>query len=240
MQENQPLTQPITPEEPKDLSPIVIILSLTTALFFILTVFFGIFSFTRKTVACPVCESSESKEEIIDDISSSLGFYPENITNPAKDSEYRVSVHRAGPDGHSAFGAFIGNDNESIEIYTYWQYVSEVYGLQTDRTDRETLLLSGLNTKVSDIIIAESGQTASGDVLLMLFQDGTIGYMPIKKALENHDIRSYGRLGGLENVAKFYSAVIVREDESSYSTTLAQLIDGSIIDLHDLLQSVVK
>lgn len=249
MQDNQPeqFTKPITPpvtstpdkSEAEGPTPTTIILSLTTSLFFILTIFFGIQTFTRKTPECPTCAKNESREEIIEGISASLGFYQDKITNAVKDAEYRVSVHRANPEGNSAFGAFISNDNESIEAYVYWEYVSSVYGLEVERTDRETFLISGFNAKIADLIIAEIGQDASGDILLILFQDGSIGYMPVKKALENRDLRSYGKVGGLDDVSKFYNAVVVGEDIDGYSTTLAQRIDGSIVDLQDLLKAVL-
>lgn len=167
-----------------------------------------------------------------------LGFFPKKIKNPASGVTYRLGVHRNNSDGNGVFGAYINTENTGVELYIYWEFVGAYYGVETNRADRQLAHIS-FEQPVADIALGESGQSVGGDVLLFLLQDGTVEYMPIVKALKNGQFESYGKMGGLTDIVKFYrtDAIDGNGDFSGYITTLAQKADGQIIDLQGFMRS---
>lgn len=88
--------------------------------------------------------------------------------------------------------------------------------------------------KISDIYLGGFGQSVTGDTLLILMNDGTVEYIPLKKAFakDAYHLNSYGKLPNVEGVVKFYTANV-----TGGVTTLAQKADGSFYDLSTILQS---
>ncbi|MBR2588770.1 hypothetical protein IKE84_00250 [Candidatus Saccharibacteria bacterium] len=170
-----------------------------------------------------------------------FGFYPKKITNPTSDVIYRLGVHRSTADGNGVFGAYINTSNSAVDLYIYWSYIANYYGVTTENAERELATIT-FDQPVADIVIGETGQSVGGDVLLFLLADGTVEYMPVVKALQNRDFRSYGQLAGVSDVVKFYHVDAVSDtgDWSGYVTTLAQREDGSIIDLQSFMLAVLN
>ncbi len=197
---------------------------------------------SSKTTATNYTETTTSTT-VIDDAQTAkvLGFYPNKITNPTEDVIYRLGSHRNNSDGKAVIGAYINTENTAAEIYVYWEYVSNYYGVATDRKDRELFTIE-FNKKVADITIAESGQSRKGDTILIMLSDGTIQYIPIVKSLEEGAFQASSQLAGITDVVKFYHTDAVSDtgDFSGYSTTLAQRADGSIIDLQSFLISATN
>ena len=170
-----------------------------------------------------------------------FGFYPSKITNPTSEVIYRLGVHRSTADGNGVFGAYINTSNTAVDLYIYWQYIANYYGVTTDKTERALATIS-FSQPVVDIVIGETGQSVGGDVLLFLLADGTVEYMPVVKALESQNFKSYGQLAGVKDVVKFYHVDAVSDtgDWSGYVTTLAQRDDGSIVDLQSFMLAALN
>lgn len=94
------------------------------------------------------------------------------------------------------------------------------------------------NQKVNDIFIGGFGQDASGNTILFLMEDGTVQYIPLKKAfLTDHDhLKSYGTIEGVANIIKFYN-VSASFGQTGGVTILAQKKDGTFYDLSTILQN---
>ena len=91
--------------------------------------------------------------------------------------------------------------------------------------------------KVVDIFFGGIDQDASGDTILFLMEDGTVEYLPLKKAYatNNESLNSYGSLSGISNIVKFYSAN-ANSQKGSGITILAQDNEGNLYDLSTTLR----
>lgn len=91
--------------------------------------------------------------------------------------------------------------------------------------------------KVVDIFFGGIGQDASGDTILFLMEDGTVQYLPLKKAYstDHENLKSYGTLSGISNIVKFYSADALAQMGGGV-TILAQDRNGNLYDLSSVLQ----
>lgn len=90
--------------------------------------------------------------------------------------------------------------------------------------------------EVSDFMIGGFGQSAVNDTMLFLMQDGTIEYIPIRKAYSSNapeNVKSYGAISGIGAVIKLYQV-----SAGSYVTVLAQKADGSFYDLNESLSTI--
>ena len=191
---------------------------------------------TPETAATRASETTTDSTEIT---AKTLGFFPKKIKNPADGVTYRLGVHRTNSNGNGVFGAYINTENSGVELYIYWEFVGVYYGIDTGGKTNRQLAHVAFDQPIADITLGESGQTVGGDVLLFLMQDGSVEYMPIVKALQENRFESYGKMGGLSDIVKFYrtDAIDGNGDFSGYITTLAQKTSGEIIDLQGFLRS---
>lgn len=88
--------------------------------------------------------------------------------------------------------------------------------------------------EIADMFIGGFGQDSSNDTLLLLMKDGSIQYIPIRKAFQNDrmSLKSYGKLSDVSDVIKFYSANV-----TDGVTTIAQKADGTFYDLSVVLKN---
>ncbi len=170
-----------------------------------------------------------------------LGFYPSKIVNPDSDIIYRLGKHRTNAEGKSVIGAYINTENSAIEVYVYWEYVKDFYGVDSGKNERE-LFTVPFDKKIADIAFAESGQSTGGDVIIVLLSDGTVHYIPVLMSLQTRSFQTSGQLNGVAEVVKFYKSDAVSDtgDLLGYTTTLAQRADGTIIDLQSFLISATS
>lgn len=91
--------------------------------------------------------------------------------------------------------------------------------------------------EVSEFMIGGFGQDVVNDTMLFLMEDGTIEYIPIKKAYSTtspEDVKSsYGTIPEVKDVIKLYQV-----SAGQYQTVLAQQADGSFYDLNESLTSI--
>lgn len=92
--------------------------------------------------------------------------------------------------------------------------------------------------KVVDVFFGGLGQSSVGDTILFLMEDGTVQYIPVKKAMsvDHENLKTFGILEGVSDVVKFYQANSVMEMGSGI-TILAQRSDGTIYDLSSILNA---
>lgn len=109
--------------------------------------------------------------------------------------------------------------------------VVEAYSLNW--TSTETNLNSSIikfDKKIIDVFFGGMGQSASGDTLFILLEDGTVEYIPIVHMF-NHvqgTPVSYGKINGVTDVTKF---VLSTNSAGTSVTTLALKSDGTFYDL---------
>ncbi|MBQ3325826.1 hypothetical protein IJG79_01600 [Candidatus Saccharibacteria bacterium] len=167
-----------------------------------------------------------------------LGFYPQKIANSSDGYNYRLEASKVNAGGNKVIDAYISNDNNSISIDVYWNYVKDYYGIVTSKTERETFTLE-YDTPVSDITIAESSKSPSGDAIIVLLSNGTIQYIPILMSLQSKTFQTSGQLNGVANVVKFYHVLVTSKgtNDTGFTTIIAQKNDGTLFDLQYLLKS---
>lgn len=87
--------------------------------------------------------------------------------------------------------------------------------------------------EIDDIFIGGFGQSVVGDTALFLMHDGSVEYIPLKKALatDPYNLKSYGKVPEVSSIVKFYTA-----NTTGGVTTLAQKADGTFYDLGIILQ----
>ena len=88
------------------------------------------------------------------------------------------------------------------------------------------------NQKVVDIYFSGFGQSSYGDTILFLMEDGTVQYLPLRKAYatDHENLKSYGTLSGVSNIVKFYTV-----NKTGGISLLAQDKDGKLYDLAIIL-----
>ena len=93
-------------------------------------------------------------------------------------------------------------------------------------------------------ILADHASNSIGEsgVFLFLMEDGTVEYLPITKALRAKDVKSYGKINGLENIVRFYSSGKDPKNDQfggNYAL-LAQDKDGKLYDISKLIDNVIQ
>lgn len=108
----------------------------------------------------------------------------------------------------------------------------------TDSYSYNSVTINNFTKDIEDIYLGGYGQDASNDTLFFLMEDGTVEYVPIRRALSinNEAISSYGALPSVSGVVKFYN-VQARQASSGYATVLAQKANGTYYDLSQVLEA---
>lgn len=83
--------------------------------------------------------------------------------------------------------------------------------------------------RVVSVDVGLIGQDAAGATLLYLMDDGTVEYTPLHYALKNNQFKSFGTLGQVSDVIKFYHI-----DFDGFHT-YAQRASGELVDLTSLV-----
>ncbi len=91
---------------------------------------------------------------------------------------------------------------------------------------------------IEDIVYVEFGQDATYGTILYLLNDGTVEYTPLLKAAKENNFKSYGKLGNLKDIVKFYKTMSEsKSGVGAANTCLAQSKDGSLYDLSSIIES---
>lgn len=116
------------------------------------------------------------------------------------------------------------------------------YGIDNiDVTAGTRLKISNFNNKkVVDVYIYGMGQAIGQEIIYFLMEDGTVEYMPIRKALANNDIRSYGKINVLSNIIEIVEGSANSVNGPGYYTPFAITKDGSCYELSPLVSSLLN
>lgn len=174
-------------------------------------------------------------EDITTPDSYDFNFNPSKIVNTSADN-YTLTVPS------HALGTNVSLDSSQMKVTVSFNYylVNTNYNLGwVTSLDSTTYEMRDINftKKVVDIFFGGIGQDASGDTILFLMEDGTVEYLPLKKAYatNNESLNSYGSLPGISNIVKFYSAN-ANSQMGSGITILAQDNEGNLYDLSTTLR----
>lgn len=124
-----------------------------------------------------------------------------------------------------------------VSMSVNWGEVKDIFGIKhTGREDTGTFEIKDIDaSRIVDLKIGSFGHLAENATVLFLMDDGTVEYIPLKTALRNGDIRSYGKLDGVDGVVRLSS--VVTGGCTGYATVIAQKANG---DFYDLVKIVEK
>lgn len=131
----------------------------------------------------------------------------------------------------------LNKENNIVELTVYWDNIKEGWGIEPQQ--QSNYIINNFNGQVVDVYSGLIGQDATGEVAVFLLEDGSVEYIPLYNALKTQNIKSYGKINGVEDVVKFYSAVASPKDSpvGSYTTILAQKKDGTFYNLGEKLRN---
>ena len=149
-----------------------------------------------------------------------------------KNVNYTLAVYANGVHG---INLILDRSRKNL-TFSYNNYaINKVYSLGWVTSSEEITMENQTITfdqEIADMFIGGFGQDASKDTVLLLMKDGSIEYIPIRKAFINDrmNIKSYGKLAGVSDIIKFYSVNV-----NGGVSTIAQKADGSFYDLDSIL-----
>lgn len=118
-------------------------------------------------------------------------------------------------------------DTKSQLVFTKYSYTSEKYDE----------FVINFTRNVVDTHMSTFDLDVDYNTIFILLDDGSVEYILIEDAIKNNNIKSYGRVEGLEYVAKFYEGTTCEIDSPScIKTAFAQTMDGKIYDLYDYIR----
>ncbi len=179
-------------------------------------------------------KEEENKDQPIDKITNkNIGLDPNKCIN-SNNYNYTLTDYSL-----SGVNFKLDQTNNTVTLYVNWDSIVQ-WGISFAGIRGNEYNINNFSGKVVDMYVNGIGQDATGSVALFLLEDGTIEYIPLYKALQNNDIRSYGKVNGVENIIKFYSVSATGKNENSvggFQTILAQKEDGTFYDLHENLSN---
>lgn len=245
------------PEEKKPLNKANIVMACIMLLMLAAAITFAVLWLTKKTPTESTANNSQSnvvedcKTDVItkdcppctqlDAQPNFMYFSQEKIMNGENGQVYGAyfSDRIAGPDGQDALRVTVSASGSSrATIMADWQTLNDVYvkgqaSLSSDSHSYETYELD-FSQNIADVFIAGAGQMLGSEKILFLMADGTVEYIPVKEAVAAKEIKSYGKLDGLNNIVKFYRGTVVQADSQAGggSMSYAQDLSGNIYLLY--------
>ena len=70
-------------------------------------------------------------------------------------------------------------------------------------------------------------------------EDGTVQYMPLKKAIQNSDFKSYGNIEGISNIVEIVDGSSNIVNGPGYLTPFAITNDGSCYELYPIVDKLL-
>ena len=161
---------------------------------------------------------------------NNLEFNIDKCQNCESDMNYYISQY-----GDFA-SISLDKDKKSVSLFLNYNELSE-FDPKINKNNNAQQEIT-FDQTVEDIVYAGFGQDATYETILYLLNDGTVEYTPLLKAAEDNNIKSYGKLGNLKDIVKFYKVTASPDsDFGSGQSYLAQSKDGSLYDLYPIIQS---
>lgn len=152
-----------------------------------------------------------------------LGFNENFVVADDLDHEYNIMLGTYSGVNDAYYDIQYGNSKSEIAFvkYSYEEEDSAYYLIPFDRN-------------VVDIHMSSFDMNAELNTIFFLLDDGTVEYILIEDAIERNDFRSFGKLEGLTNIAKFYEGTSCEtESPVCTKTAFAQSTNGKIYDLYN-------
>ena len=131
----------------------------------------------------------------------------------------------------------IDTSNTKMRLRFHWDSVKEeFFELNSTNTGYDNVDIN-LTKRVSDVEIALIENGAGSEVIIFLMEDGTVEYIPLRKAFLTNNINFFGILPGVDNIVKIYTAVATTKSVGSHDTILAQKSDGTFYDLAPIIKN---
>ena len=114
---------------------------------------------------------------------------------------------------------------------THW------FNQEINKSGSEQIEVTGIDAEhVVDVVIGEFGQVPIDATILMLMDNGTVEYIPVRKAL-NEGFHSFGKIKGVEDVVRLR---VVEESDSCTGgrDTIAQKANGDFYELYTLMRDL--
>lgn len=126
-------------------------------------------------------------------------------------------------------------DESKLTAIIDYDLVKDWYGLDGTKTGTEEVEITGVKADdVVDVIVAGFGNGVGGsEAILMQMKDGTVEYIPIKKAL-SEGFHSFGKIEGVEDIVRIRS-VMASYECSGGLEAIAQKANGEIYELYPIL-----
>ncbi len=189
---------------------------------------------TKKDVTSSRSDESADEQEQSESFSSRLLKFDSSkcINNPS--GNYTIALYGSNLAG---INASLDNTKRNVTFSYNIYRVSQTYPLGWVSSIENVMMESypiSFSQEVEDIFFGGLGQSASGDTMLFLMEDGSVEYIPIVNVFKTNakSPKSYGKLPDVLNVVKFYTA-----NTNGGVTILAQKADGTFYDLGIILQN---
>lgn len=138
-----------------------------------------------------------------------------------------------------AFRADLSLSTNLSSLTLNWDLIKAFYpNLNITKSGTEEFTDLGLSGKPTDLLLTGFGQAVGNEALFFLMDDGTVEYIPLAKAIQDNNIKSYGKLPNVSNVIKFYnvSSCPAESYTSCGHQSLAQRADGNYYELYDAVE----
>lgn len=111
------------------------------------------------------------------------------------------------------------------------------WGLTNYNSNEQSFTINNFSKDIIDIRTGSIFPSLDGSVVIFLMEDGSVEYIPLYKALESNDVRSYGKLEGVEDIVKLYNVTAIPKNSpvGASASLLAQKSDGTFYDLDQIL-----
>ena len=177
--------------------------------------------------------------------------YP-SLVNIYEDRVVNSSAHRYDLSSQHLLGvvADVSQDSKTLTFKMCGSTIKHYYP-DLNKTDSDCQNYTfNFDQPVIDFTTGVFGQATGYEIALFLLSDGTIEYMPIHQAIENNDVRSYGKLGDLSNIVRLESASAHGEAGcetndtegcvGGYTTVIAIDANGKIYNLNDYARPILE
>ena len=134
---------------------------------------------------------------------------------------------------------FSFENKKKLSVSVTWNIIKENMLLgQNKKQDEISNYEIEFDKEVEDIFVGGIGHDSRSTLVLFIMEDGTVEYIHIYEAIEKEEFKSYGKVEGLENIVKLYSAGAHPKDSyiGGIMTVLAQQSDGKLYDLEKLIK----
>lgn len=155
---------------------------------------------------------------------------------------YEYNVYRS--DNNSLLGISCIIDNDLVKImFSDFDKIKANYGIDvpSNLNSGNYITIDNFSSKkVVDIYIKSMGNAIGNEVIFFLMENGTVEYMPVRKALLNNNIRSYGKIEKLVNIVEIVDGRVNAVNGPGYITPFAITEDGSYYELYTLVSELLK